>query len=72
MTGEVLIKGPFTPEERDRLNLLREKKSELETEIAVMRQELIDDPEHEHRKLIEDDIADLEERVDILRRVVPD
>jgi hypothetical protein len=71
-TGQVIVKGPLTKEEKERLDWARERKAAFEQELTELRQELIDNPEHEHRKLIEDDIAHAEEMLSIIRRVIPD
>ena len=71
-TGQVLIKGPMTREEKDRLDRLRKRKADFELQLAEFRQELIDDPDHEYRRLIEDEIAHTERVLGIIRRVIPD
>ena len=71
-TGEVIVKGPFTKEEKARLDELRERKAEFQQEIADFRQELIDDPDHEYRNFIEDEIKHAEKIVGIISRVIPD
>jgi hypothetical protein len=71
-TGQVIIKGPFTKEEKATWDKFRERKADFELELAELRQELIDDPDHEHRKFIEDDIAHTEKMLGIIRRMIPD
>ena len=71
-TGQVIVKGPFTKEEKAKLDWACERKAEFEQELTELRQELIDNPDHEHRKFIEDDIAHTEKILSILRRVIPD
>ena len=71
-TGQVIVKGPFTKEEKARLDWARERKAAFEKELAELRQELIDNPDHEYRKFIEDDIAHAEKIIAIIRRAIPD
>ena len=71
-TGQILIKGPMTREEKDRLDRLRNRKADFELQLAEFRQELIDDPDHEYRRFIEDEIAHSERILGIIRRVIPD
>jgi hypothetical protein len=71
-TGEAVIKGPLTREEKAELDLFRERKTAFEQALAEHRQELIDNPDHEYRKFIEDDIAHTEKILTIIRRVIPD
>lgn len=56
-TGEVIVKGPFTPEEKAKWDKLRQRKIACLEEINELKK-MLEDPECEsHRKLIEDDIA---------------
>ena len=71
-TGQVLIKGPMTREEKDRLDRFRNRKADFELQFAELRQLLIDDPDHECRRVIEDEIAFSERILGIIRRVIPD
>ncbi len=71
-TGQILIKGPMTREEKDRLDRLRNRKADFELQLAEFRQELIDDPDHEYRRFIEDEIAHSERILGIIRRAIPD
>lgn len=71
-TNQVIIKGPMTKEEKATWDMFRQRKADVELELAELRQELIDDPDHEHRGFIEDEIAQDERILDIIRRVIPD
>lgn len=71
-TGEVIVKGPFTKEEKARLDFLRERKAVFEQSVAELRQDLVDNPDHEHRKFIEDEIAHYEKLLSMIREVTPD
>jgi hypothetical protein len=55
-TGQVLIKGPFTPEEKERWDLLRQRKKESLFEIHEIRK-MLADPENENiQELLEEDL----------------
>ena len=71
-TGAVLIKGPMTKEQKAELEKWRARKAEFQAEIAELRQELVDDPEHPQRDLIEATIAEDEKILAMIERVVPD
>lgn len=71
-TGEVIVKGPFTKEEKARLDFMRERKAAFEQELSELRQELIDNPDHEHRKFIEAEIEQDEKILRMIRQVIPD
>ena len=71
-TGEVIVKGPFTREEKERLDFLRERKTAFQKEIAELRQELADNPDHEHRAFLEDEIAHYKKVVGMIRKVILD
>lgn len=69
-TGSVRIKGPMTKEEKARIEHWRARKAELEAELAELRQELADNPEHS--AFIEKEIADDEKILEMISRIVPD
>ena len=71
-TGEVVIKGPMTKEQKARWDWLRERKAEFEQELAELRQLLRDEPDYEHREQAEADIAEDEKILAMFRRVLPD
>lgn len=71
-TNQVIIKGPMTKEEKATWDMFRQRKADFELELAELRQELIDDPDHEHRGFNEDEIAQDERILNIIRRVIPD
>jgi hypothetical protein len=71
-TSQVIVKGPFTKEEKVRYDFFRKRKAEFQQEIADFRQELIDNPDHEHRSFIEDEIKHAEKIVGLIRRIIPD
>lgn len=56
-TGEVCITGPMTKEEKADWDWMRGRKEELETELQELEQMLIDNPDYEYRRYIENDIA---------------
>ena len=71
-TGEVRITGPMQKHEKPFWDDLKARKAMFETELAELSQELEDNPDHQHRDLIEADIA-LDERIlEMFRRVLPD
>lgn len=70
-TGEVIIKGPFTKEEKQRWDRLRERKAEFQAEAVELREEL-KDPNCEYREQIEDELAHAERIVAIISRAFPD
>lgn len=71
-TGQVRIVGPATKEEKAEHDRFKQMKEAFLEELSKLRQELLDDPEGEHRAIIEDDIAHTEEVLDILTRALPD
>lgn len=71
-TGEVIVKGPMTKEEKVKWDKIRATKSDLLQEVAELRQELADNPDHEHRHFLEDEIAQDERLLDKIRTVIPD
>lgn len=71
-TGEVRITGPMQEHEKPLWDKLRSGKAMFETELAELRQELEDDPHHEHRTLIENDIAHAERMLAIFQKALPD
>jgi len=71
-TGEVVVKGPFTREEKERLDFLRERKTAFEKEVAELREELAENPDHEHRTFLENEIAHYKKVVGMIRKVIPD
>ena len=71
-TGEVIVKGPFTREEKERLDFLADRKAAFERNVAELRQELADNPEHEHRGFLEDEIAHYEKLLGMIRQAIPD
>ena len=71
-TGEVVIKGPMTKEDKARWDWLRERKAEFEQELAELRQLLCDEPDYEPRDQVEHDIAEDEKILAMIRRVIPD
>ncbi len=62
----------MTKEEKATFDWFSERKNEYMTELAKLRQELIDDTGHEHRDLIEQDIEQCEKMLAIIRRVITD
>lgn len=71
-TGVVRITGPMQKHEKPLWDELKEKKTMFEAELAELRQELEDASEHEHRKIIEDEIALVEKILEIFRLALPD
>ena len=70
--GGVRITGPMTPEEKAQWDWIRERKAEFEADLVELRQDLIDDPQHPHREMIEADIRHDEKILELIRKVVPD
>lgn len=68
-TGAVRIKGPMTKEEKEFLDKLRPRKEAIAAELKELQQELIDDPNCQHRQFIEDDIAHLTRMLTILKNI---
>jgi hypothetical protein len=55
-TDQVLIKGPFTPEEKERWDFLRQRKKDSIFEIQEIRK-MLADPENENiQELLEEDL----------------
>lgn len=71
-TGRVVLKGPMTKEEKVRWDRLCERKAEFAKELAELKQMLVDDPDYEYRKHVEEDIRHTEKILEIIRRSVPD
>lgn len=71
-TGSVLVKGPFTREEKARRDWLRERKKDFEDELVSLRQLLLNEPDCERREIVEEDIAHDEAILEKIRRVIPD
>lgn len=71
-TGTVRIKGPMTPEEKKEWDWLRERKVEFQKELAELRQLLVDEPDYEYRRFVEDDIARTEKLLAMFRKAIPD
>lgn len=70
--GRVRIKGPITPEEKVEWDCLRERKAEFLAEVEELRREIEEEPDHPHRKLIEDDIRHAERTLEMIRQVIRD
>ncbi len=71
-TGQVEVRGPMTAEEKPDWDWLRARKRMFEDEVAELRKELADDPDHPHRGMIEADIAHDERLLKMLKTVLPD
>lgn len=71
-TGQVVLKGPMTKEEKAHLDWLIGRKEAFEKELAELRQLLIEEPDYKHRKSVEEDIRQNEKILEIIRRSVPD
>lgn len=70
-TGEARIVGPSTKEEKAEFDMWVARKAEFEDELADLRQELVDDPDHPHREIIEGEIASTEKVLAIIGRALP-
>lgn len=70
-TGRVLIKGPMTKEEKAYLDRVLQRKSEHEKELADLKQMLVDNSDHEHRRFIEDDIRHDEKILELIGQAIP-
>ena len=71
-TGAVRVKGPMTKEEKAEWDWIRGRKAEFQAELTEFQQMLRDDPDHEHRKIIEGEIAHAKRILDIIRKAIPD
>jgi hypothetical protein len=71
-TGAVRVKGPMTKEEKAEWDWICGRKAEFQAELTELQQMLRDDPDHEHRGLIEDDIAHAKRILEIIRDAIPD
>lgn len=70
--GQVVIKGPMTREEKAHWDWMHDRKAEFEAELAALRHELDDDPDHPHRDMIEADIAHTEKVLAIVGNFIGD
>ena len=70
-TGRVLVKGPMTKEEKAHIEWVLDRKAEFERELADLKQMLIDNPNYEHRKFVEDDIRHDEKILELIGRALP-
>lgn len=71
-SGQVWIAGPATKEEKARHDRFKKMQTEFRQELSDLRQDLLDDPATEHRDLIEEDIANAEEVLGMLGKILPD
>ena len=71
-TGEARIVGPATKEEKAHHDRLKKMQNDFRNELSALKQELIDDPDNEHRDLIEEDIANTEDALAVLDKALPD
>ncbi len=71
-TGEVIIKGPFTPEEKKKWDDLRKRKKECEASITELKDMLHDRKMKSCRKQIEDEIQHEMRLIEIISRVIKD
>lgn len=71
-TGLIHVKGPFTKEEKARLDDMRARKKEFEEEIVELRELLKTETDPRIRELIEDDIRHDEKLVAMMRKVFKD
>jgi hypothetical protein len=55
-TGNVRVIGPMTKEEKKAWDYFVARRTETQKELEELEQELRDEPNHPHRKLMEDDI----------------
>lgn len=68
--GTARFAGPVTKEEKAELDMWVARKAEFEAELAELRQELIDDPDHPYREIIESNIRDTQKVLQIIGTVV--
>ena len=71
-TGQVSLTGPVTKEDKARYDELAAKKAELIEERDELQRELRENPGHEHREFVEDEIRHTERMIEIVSRVVKD
>ena len=70
--GTVSIKGPMTREEKAEFDQWAARKTELERELAELKQMLIDEPDYPYRKFVEDDIQHTSKIIDLISRAIPE
>ena len=71
-TGTVRVKGPMTKEDKVIWDRLRDRKHECDREIAELEELLKDEPDHEHRRFILDDIEHERELRAMISKAIPD
>lgn len=71
-TGQVIVKGPFTPEEKVKWDKLRERKKECLEEIKFFKKEMGKAKNAKFRKFMEDEIAHEQKLYDMISRVIKD
>lgn len=71
-TGEVIIKGPMTKEEKAHHQEWRAYLARSEQEMADLRSELAAQPDHPNRNMIEQDIEHEEQICNLIRAALPD
>lgn len=71
-TGQVSLTGPVTKEDKARYDELAAKKAELIEERDELQRELRENPGHDHRDFVEDEIRHTERMIEIVGRVVKD
>jgi hypothetical protein len=69
--GCLRIRGPMTREEKENWDWLHARKREFAEEVAALKRELEDDPDHPDRAAIEDDIAYKEKLLATIRNALP-
>jgi hypothetical protein len=70
-TGQVLIKGPMTKEQKHRIDEMKEKKAGWLEEVAWLEQELSQQQEPRIREVLTQELAHARKIVDIIRKAVP-
>lgn len=70
-TGQVIMKGPMTKEEKAKLDWLIERKAAFEEDLAYCRDTLAKETDPKCRTSIEDDIAHTQRILTIIERMSP-
>ncbi len=70
-TGDVIVRGPMTMEEKTRLDELQLRRTEFEDEVVELQRMLEEETEHPHRQQIEADIAHDRRILDLINRILP-
>ena len=71
-TGEVIITGPFTKEEKAKWDKLKKRKASAISAIKIYKEDLKDPKNTEYKKSIENEIAFETRLLEMISKVIPD